>query len=214
MQVLNRLNDAEVGQVLSFIYLRGSRQGQRRTVEVQEVLSDRIVGHDLHVDEPRQYLFDQAVEIQVLNKPVVNQEAVNSAMRACGIDPLQETTRVRRQPMSFVEARQRIHDQIDELSGEDLAEVLAEIDGHDRAEFNADDGVVIVEDDVCVPHCCINMDCDPSAAGIDWVNEDGETVTSITRNNKGIIELSLDGERVAAEQFIIQIGQHFGLTIK
>jgi len=126
---------------------------------------------------------------------------------------LNETTRVRRQHISFVDARQRIHDQIDELNGEDLAEVLAEIDGHDRAEFDVVTAEVIVEDDVCVPHCLLNMECHPSIAGIDWVNEEGEVVTSMTTHNDGNIKLQLDDNLVTAEQMITLIAQHLGLTI-
>ena len=124
-----------------------------------------------------------------------------------------ETTRVRRKTMSFVDARQRVHDQIDAINGEDLAEVLAEIDGHDRAEFHQGSGQVIVEDDVCIPHCTLNMGCHPSAAGIDWVNEEGDTINSVTLNNNGNIELYLNNKQVTAEEIIRGIAQHLGLTI-
>src|SRR5690554_6409130 len=126
--------EAKVGQRLSFAYFGGSTPGAIREVDVEEVRDDRIVGVDVAKQETRQYLADKAALIQVLSEPAVVTPPLASDA-AC--------VRVRRTPMSFLDARQRLHDQIDALNGEDLAEVLAEVDGQDRAVFDASNDVVV-----------------------------------------------------------------------
>jgi hypothetical protein len=212
MSALKSLADAKPGQRLSFAYYGGSDFGTTRQVDVDEVLDDRILGTDVAKDEPRQYLFDKAAIVVVISEPQpVPAEA------ACDVpvtDVLSSpTTRVRRTPMSFVDARQRLHDQIDELNGEDLAEVLAEVDGMDRGQFDAPNGQVVLERDVLVPHCTLNLTSE--VASVDWVNEDGVPLTIVSSKaaDDNHVELTANGEAVAAEDCVRKLAEHFGLTI-
>jgi hypothetical protein len=105
--------------------------------------------------------------------------------------------------MSFIEARMTLHDAIDKLNGEDLAEVLAEVQGEDRARFDAPSGQVVLERDVVIPHCDTIQLCAVNGAQgveVDWVNEDGESLTTTFPCSD-------------AESLIKEIAQHLGLTI-
>lgn len=206
---MKSLVEATVGQRLSFCYYGGSKPGTFRVVEVTEVLDDRIRGIDEAKEEHREYLVDKATLITVLPPDVV---PVPVAEAACDepVD-LNPTTRVCQTTLSFVDARQHLHDQIDELCGEDLAEVLAEIDGKDRARFDADQGIVVLEQDVPIPHCRLNQTATDDTAGIDWVNENGDTVTSVSTYNGKEVVFLLDGEPVTPEELVVELFDHLDL---
>jgi len=210
MSALESLEEAKVGQRVSFAYYGGENPGTTRLVDVEEIRNDRIIGMDVTKQEKRQYLFTKAaVTVVVVDKP----QAPVAAEAVCDME-LEPATRVRRLPMDFTTARDLLHQQIDSLHGEDLAEVLAEIQGEDRATFDANSGQVIMERDVLVPHCEVNMDdghC--GAAGIDWVNEDGERLTTTFLHDGDAIRLFNTDNEVGAEILIAEIAQHLGLTI-
>jgi hypothetical protein len=220
MRSLKSLALAQVGQRLQFTYYGGTDvcgiflSNALRIVDVEEVGDDRIFGQDVDKGEPRQYMFDKAAMVQVVTEAVV-QAPVVAAEAACDAPEPAADTRVRRTVLSFVDARQRLHDQIDELNAEDLAEVLAEVDSEDRFTFDADNGQVVLERDVFVPHAVIN-DNGPIAgvSSLDWVNEDGERLnTSTLFNDEERVGLFVGAQQVTAEEYITQIAQHLGLTV-
>ena len=222
MRDLKTLADARVGERLSFAYYGGSNPGMSRTVDVLEVLDDRIIGTDVAKDEQRQYLFDKAAIIVLIHEPIAMVDRL-VAEASCDVElgelvaiasvakPI--TMRVRRRPLSFEDARQKLHDQIDTLNGEDLAECLAEIEGEDRGAFDSGTGEVTLETDVAIPHCEVNLNGHADAAGIDWLNEDGERITTTFLNEEGTIRLYLTNTEVTAENLIKEIAQHLGLTV-
>jgi len=210
MHVLKSLAEAQAGQVVSFTYYGGSSPGSIRTVMVTDVRDDRIVGDDYDRKEPRQFLFERASLPKVIEEVP---EAPIAAEAACDESAIiTPSTRVRRTPMSFAQARQRLHEQIDALTGEDLAEALAEVDGEDRGTFDASNGQVILERDVPIPHAVLNMNAQPDAVGLDWVNEDGDRLTTVTRLDGDTVRLFVGESEVHAETFISDIAEHFGLT--
>jgi len=125
------LAEVAPNQRVSFAYYGGENEGATRTVDVTEVSDDRIYGVDVDKQEPRQYLFDKAAIVLVLreaNEPEPAEAATEVEPPVADVvNEPPATTRVRRTCLSFIEARQRLHDQIDTLNGEDLAEVLAEV---------------------------------------------------------------------------------------
>jgi len=215
MRVLKSLAEAKIGQRLEFTYYGGENPGTIRTVDVTAVEDDRIRGMDLEKDEPRQYLFYKAARIKVVieclrltpeleAEHLVKQEAPTESL---------PTHRTRRLPLSFPAARDLLHQQIDSLNGEDLAEVLGEVQGEDRARFDAESGVVIMERDVLIPHCEVSEKTLNGAACIDWVNEDGERFTTTFLHEGRKLHLMQDTTEVSAETLIKGIAQHLGLTI-
>ena len=211
MKTLKSLADAEDGQRLSFAYYGGENSGGTRVVDVTSIGDDRMFGIDVAKNEPRQYLFENAALISIVERatPV-------AAEAACDVEPEAEAvvpTRVRRLPMSFPAARDLLHQQIEALNGEDLAEVLAEIQGEDRARFDATSGQVILERDVLIPHCVVNDKAHNDAAGIDWVNEEGEALTTTFYHKDNRVLLFSDKDKVSAENLIREIARHLGLTI-
>lgn len=214
MRSLKSLAQAQVGQRLQFAYYGGTDVGAMRTVDVEEVSDDRVYGQDVDKGKPRQYMFDKAAMVQVVTEAVVQAHVV-AAEAACEVETVASTTRVRRNVLSFVDARQRLHEQIDSLNAEDLAEVLAEVDGEDRGRFDSANGQVVLERDVMVPHTVIN-DNGPidGAAGLDWINEDGERLTTTTLFNEDEqVGMFVGNEQVTAEQFVTRICEHLGLTV-
>ena len=192
------LREAKVGQRLSFFYYGGSNPGDKRLVDVTEVLSDRIIGTDVDKDNIRSFVFDKASCIQIVT-PTEKVGALDENQRP----------RIRRTQMSFEDARVHLHNQIDSLTGEDLAQVLAEIDGHDAHSFDSDTGSVVMETMVLEPYC------QPVASGgTNWVNEDGDFlhVIHIATANKALTEV--DGEDVSPEECVKKIAEHLGLTIE
>jgi hypothetical protein len=209
MSVLKSLADAKVGQQVMFAYYGGENPGAMRTVLVGEVQEDRIIGTDLDKQETRQYLFEKAAIIEVVKEPIAPDENQRPpvAEAACDVEA-EPTTRVRRTPLSFIDARKALHDSIDKLNGDELAEVLAEVQGEDRARFDAPSGQVVLEKDVVIPHC------ESGHMGTEWVNEDGERIkTNTIIDLDGIVTWCCDGERHTAENFLRKISQHMGLTI-
>ena len=207
---MKSLVEAQVGQRLHFAYYGGSNPGIFRVVEVQEVKDDRIIGTDeAKPEHPREYLVDKAALITVLPPDVV---PIPVAEAACDepVD-LNPTTRVRQTTLSFVDARQRLHDQIDKLCGEDLAEVLAEVDGKDRARFDTDQGVVVMEQNVRIPYCKLNQTATDYAVGIDWVNENGGIVTSVSTYDGKEVVFLLNGEPVTPEELVVELFDHLNL---
>lgn len=206
---MKSLVEAKVGQRLSFAYFGGSTPGAIREVDVEEVRDDRIVGVDVAKQKTRQYLADKAALIQVVSEPAVVTPPL-AAEAACDV----ETVRVRRTTMSFLDARQRLHDQIDALNGEDLAEVLAEVDGQDRAVFDASNGVVVLEREVLIPHAEVNDNAHREAAGIDWVNEDGDRLTTTFFHDGDKVRLFNGDNEVDAESLVSAIARHIGLNVQ
>lgn len=206
MRTLKSLAMAEVGQRLQFAYYGGTDIGAARTVDVEEVGEDRIYGTDVAKGEPRWYMFDRAASVQVVAEAPtysVTDKPAPAADAACNVSPVEPSTStcVRCKAMSFVEARQRLHEQIDNLNGEDLAEVLAEVDGEDRGRF--DNGRVILERDVFVPHYKVTDD------GIEFVNEDGIAVLLHVDGDNVLV----DGDELSVNQIICCLGNHLGLTV-
>lgn len=210
MSALESLDKAQVGQRLSFAYYGGENPGTTRMVDVEEMRDDRMVGIDVDKQETRQYLFEKAAVVVVVDKP----QPV-AADAACEVTPedSQPATRVRRMPISFPAARDLLHQQVDGLNGDDLAEVLAEIQGEDRARFDADSGQVILERDVLIPHCEVNDKAHKDCAGIDWVNEDGVRLTTTFFHDEDKVRLYNGTEEVCVETLISDIARHLGLTI-
>jgi len=204
---MKSLAEAQVGQVLSFIYYGGSNPGTQREAEVLEVHADRILGQDLAKGEPRNYLFDKATMIEVVgdcSPEVVVAEA------ACDVENTPSDTRIKTTRMPFQSAREALHQNISELNGEELSEVLAEVEGFDGGKFDAASGEVVLEQVVQVPHCTLNLEGD--VAGINWVNEDGDILTTVTTTDNDRVYLSVDGEEATAEQAVSKLSQHLGLT--
>jgi hypothetical protein len=224
MNALKSLHEAQVGQRLSFSYYGGEHPGTTREVDVLEVRDDRIVGTDVDKQETRQYLFDKAAIIRVIT-PIAKVDALVADLDDSYLDDNQPvaaeevqsppTTRVRSTRISFPEARRLLHQQIDTLDGEDLAEVLAEVQGEDRSLFDADNGAVVLEKDILVPHCEVNDHAHRDAAGIDWVNEDGVrlTTTFLHDGSRVVLYQGNDDNEITAENLITAIAQHLGLTI-
>ena len=202
-RTLKSLADTKVGQIVQFAYYGGTKPGEVRRAEVNEVKTDRIMGRDIAKDEPRQYLFDQAALITVI------EEAPAVVIGTTDIEVVTPPTRVRRTPLSFPNARQRLHDQIDALDGDDLAEILGEVDGANRSRFNELTGQVILEVDLIEPHCVVNTTGD--VAGINWTNEDGDVLTTVTATKPGTdkIELFIGETEVGPEEFVRQLTNHF-----
>lgn len=208
MRVLKSLRDAQVGQRLSFVYYGGSNPGEARDVTVTEVLDDRIYATDHNRDEEvRCFLFDKAALIVVVSE-APEQAAIEAVQRV--VTPSGVGVRVRANSLSFVEARQRLIDQIEALSAEDLAEALAEVDGANRGTFDASTGMVTLEREVLTPHFKLNLDGD--SAGVDVVNEDGDTTTIVTTQTNGVVSVTLNGQDVSPEEFALALCQHLGLT--
>ncbi len=207
---MNSLRDARVGQRVSFAYNGGSTPGTVREVYVQEVQDDRIVGV-LPNSNVRQYLFEKATMVILVS------ELPTPAEAACNVDPTEvidlPTHRVRSIERTFVEARQRLHEEIDLMNGEDLTEVLVEVDGEHSGQFDANAGMVVVERNVLVPHCIVNPYGHRKGTGIDWVNEDGNTFTTTFFNDNGKVRLYSGGNEVTAETIVQEIAQHLDLTI-
>ena len=223
MKDLKSLAEAKVGQRLSFAYYGGETPGRTRQVDVTAVLDDRVIGEDVEKKEQRQYMFDKAAIVVVIHEPVAMVAALEAdldenqpivAEAACDVTTeALPTTRVRRMPLSFELARDVLHQQIDALNGDDLAEVLGEIQGEDRAKFDAANGQVILERDVVLPHCIVNDKAHTGAAGIDWVNEDGERITTTFLHDGDRVRLHLSDSEISAENLIREIATHLGLTI-
>ncbi len=223
MSALKSLAEAQVGQRLSFAYYGGSTPGKTRSVDVEEVLDDRILGTDVAKNETRQYMFDKAAIVIVIHEPIAMVAALEAdldenqpiaAEAACDVEvDAPPTTRVRRTPLSFPAARDLLHQQIDALNGDDLAEVLGEIQGDDRARFDESSGQVILERDMVIPHCVVNNDAHRGAAGIAWVNENGERLTTTFFHDDDHVRLYIGDNEVTAENLVREIAQHLGLTI-
>jgi len=208
---MKTLAEAKVGQRLNFAYWGGSNPGKFRTVEVTKVGEDRIFGIDEEKEADRQYLFEKAGIIEVLSepKPAAPKPEVGELV------PMLPTHRIRSNTMSFPAARDLLHQQIEELSGEDLAEVLAEIQGEDKGTFDAKTGEVTVERAVAIPHVRVNMNGNSQAASIDWVDEEGNAITTTTYmdGQDKSITLLVGNDEVTAEEYITRIAKHFDLTI-
>jgi len=197
-RLLDCLSQAEVGQEVTFNYHGGSTPGEARTVRVMAsttdaLLSEHMLGLDIVQNEICDYRFDRASDVYIItdDKPVPN-------------------IRVRHTTHTFVEARKRLHNQIDELNGEDLAEILAEIEGDDNGNFDASTGEVTLLRSVLIPHCKLNAD----KAGLDWVNEDGEVLTSQWQFLNNAVRLYLEDNEVPPVEFACKLFQHLGLTIQ
>jgi len=203
---MQTLADAKVGQRVQFAYYGGSNIGDLRLVDVQEVFSDRIVGLDVCKDKIRHYLFAKAEMVSL-----VEPEPAEAACDAI-VEP-KATTRMHSHPISFPDARDLLHDQIDALNGDDLAEVLAEINGDDHGRFDATSGVVVLERQVLIPHCKVNMHAHQGAAGVDWINEGGNILTTTFFNTDTKLVLFVGDNEVTAEELITSLSQHLGLTI-
>lgn len=194
--MLAGLREAKEGQRVTFNYYGGSTPGRKREVEVTEVLDDRIIGVDVERDNVRQFTFDKASGVELV-EPVIEAE------------PAQPPTRVKHSQMHFHDARQHLHDQIDELSGEDLAEVLAQVDGHDSHAFNSETGQVAFGDHVVEPHCVMAIN-----GGMNWINEDGTAMFVAHDMIGSSIVHNVGGESLNAEECVKKIAQHLGLTIE
>ena len=198
---MNRLEDALIGQRLSFVYDGGSTPGVTRVVDVIEVQFDRILGIDIgrSVDnamaETRQYLFSLARNVEVLAAPVPVVEPVDNSFG----------TRVVRETMSFINARQELQDRIDTMTGEELADALQLSSNVDRVTF--ENGELSLERDVTVPHCVLNGD-----SGLNWVNTNGDAMVFVCVGGEGHITLEINDEEVSAEDCVRKLSQHMGLT--
>lgn len=211
MSALKSLAEAKEGQRLSFAYYGGENPGTTRQVDVEEVKDDRIIGTDVDKQETRQYLFEKAAIVVVIDQP----QPPIAAEAVCDVEHeyTAPTTRVRRMPMSFPAARDLLHQQIDALNGEDLAEVLAEVQGEDRARFDATSGQVMLERDVLIPHCVVNQPAHDGIACIDWLNEDGVALSTAFLVDNDTVLLQAANVELTAEEFIKEIAQHLGLTV-
>ncbi len=176
------------GELASFVYYGGENPGTLRTVRVSRVGKDRIVGCDVAKDDTlRVYLYDKAADIKVLAEA---REA-------------EPTTRMRETRIGFDVARDSVHEDIDSLNAEDLAEVAAEMKGFMRGTFDINTHEVVLEEEVVIPHF------DPIGRGFDIVNEDNERLP-ITFD----MELLIDNKPVTPEEMVRQIAEHLGLTIE
>jgi len=110
--------------------------------------------------------------------------------------------RVIRQVMPFTDARQLLHDQIDELNAEDLVEALVLLDGQDRGRFDSANGQVILETDVQEPRF------DLCQGGIVVINQDGERAEATFETFNGDVTAKLNGETVTPDEMIGQLLEH------
>ncbi|MCK9351114.1 MAG: hypothetical protein M0P44_07850 [Clostridiales bacterium] len=111
--MLNKLTDAQVGQTIEFTYFGGSNPGVQRLVKVEEVRDDRIVGVDLDKDALRIFLADKAAGITVM-QPTTKAP---------------EPAQLKGKLFTPNTARNALHEYIDTLEGQDLADVLCECQG-------------------------------------------------------------------------------------
>ena len=125
------------------------------------------------------------------------------------------------QTIPFVEARKLLHTQIDNLTGEDLAEVLATIRGDDDGTFNAQTGTITLYQQVITPHCRVYIRPDPplnhATISIHWINQDNACLkTDFIQDEGDIYQIYDDGSdtKITAEDLIRHIAKHFGLTIQ
>lgn len=200
---LKHLNEAKPGDRVEFVYDGGSNPGTSRTIIVQRVLSDRIWGLDVAKNEHRQYLFDR----------------VNSESCVAILTPAVQKTRTKSTVLSFIDARSKLHDQIDSLTGEDLAEALAIMSGEDRGTFDTANSQVIIERDVAMPHCRVNNEYKydgVTVPALEYINEDGEVLTTATIHDidKDEVFLIIDESLYGAEIFIEIIAKHLGILEK
>lgn len=222
MTVLKTLLDARQGQTISFAYYGGENPGARRTVLVEEVKDDRIVGTDQGKPDGeniRQYLVDKAEGIRL---EADAQPKPTPAEAACCVEVetpevVRPGTRIRTSEVPFQDAREKLHDMVDDLSAEDLASMIADIEDADTGKFDTGSGMVVLETEVLVPHCKLNLTGE--TAGVDWVNEDGETITLVTsvkadensvKDCLGDVVLALDGEILSAEDVLKVLAAHLG----
>jgi len=199
MRAVNSLREVKVGQRISLRYYGGENPGCERKVDVASVSDDRIVGTDIEKQEQRQYLFEKAASIFILSPVNVTLNNANTGVRE------------KRTSLSFADVRGELQDHINSLSGEDLAEVYAEMNGKDKGEFNAESGLVTVVEMVPAPKVNCTFNADGDAVEIDWFNEDGKHVGTCV-NMDGTLEVHMN--KVSAETFIRTIAEHIGLTIE
>ena len=172
------LSECEAGQTVSFNYDGGSTPGRLRVVKIDKVCDDMLLGTDQEIDESRWFVFAKARNVRLVGP------------------------RVRKQKMSFVEARDRLHEQIDELDAEGLVEVMVQLEGHDRGYFDVDKAQVVLEIDVHEPkfNLCSN--------GFTISNEDGECTTIQFDVCNGRVTAKVDGEEVTPEEMVEQLTTH------
>ena len=195
---LKSLAEAKPGQVVSFAYYGGSNVGAVREVRVTEVLDDRIVGIDLAKDGLRQYLFDNAALVKLISDVQLEPSTV--------VKP-----GIRTQRISFDHARQVLYQHIDSLTAEELAEVTAEVCGANHGSFDSATHEVILETEAVVPHCELNDHAHRDAAGLDWVNQNGDRLTTTFFHDSDNVRFFCGNDETDAESIIKMIAEHFGL---
>lgn len=145
MRPLQSLEQARVGETVAFVYFGGSTPaGGNRSVTITDMLEDRIIGTDNHKSETRSYLFVHALEVSVTKEryilPIA--EAVCESVAPVVPTGLRHIT----EDVSFVDVQGELHDAINELTIEELADVARDFGGHDTCEANSSTGLITLGD--------------------------------------------------------------------
>ena len=186
--MLNKLTDAQVGQTLQFTYFGGSNPGAQRLVKVEEVRDDRIVGVDLDKDALRIFLADKAAGITVMQ-------------------PQPQTTKpaqLKGKLFSTNSARNALHEYIETLEGQDLADVLCECQGGIEAVCD-DCGNIVIQHE---PDARLNV---TEAQFTIFNDDDVEMVIGRKHYDDTLV---VDGHDVDDPyEFARLLCEHLGLTI-
>lgn len=199
MQTLHA-TDVKVGDTIEFYYYGGTQHGALRRVKVEQVDLDLLLvkGTDLNKDAPRCYNFGKMSTCKLIERPTIT-------------TPMTETA-TQRLTMDFFEAREKLHAQVDAMTGEDLAEVLAEVEGADKGEFVVDSDTgrnyVALEVQKEVPVAHFRMNETDDTIDIQVVNDRGEiAVMNGVVSDNGFVML-LDNEVVTPDEFAQKLSAH------
>jgi len=190
------LSEAKVGDRVSFIYYGGSNPGTRRTVDVKEVGVDRIYGVDVNKEKERQFLFSESAIVRL--EPAMPETVAD-------IQVEERPTKVNTHSESFVSARSRIIDMIDSLNGEDLAELVSQIDGDGDSESTFDEmtGQITTTTKEYISYFR------SSADGVDIVNKEGKVMSMVLLVDGGI---AIDNMSFSPDHLAVELSRHLGLT--
>jgi hypothetical protein len=135
-----KLTDAIKGQCLSFVYYGGSTPGSERHARVEEVYDDSILAYDLDKMATRRFANKEASNVQLI--PVMPTPS-NMVEERSGFDDI----------------RRALHEQINNLNGEDLARACKSAGLCEDAVFDQSTGEVVMAVAKPVAHLGAGEEC-------------------------------------------------------
>jgi len=189
-----RLEQAEVGQRVSFVYQGGSNPGARRLVDIESLDFEGMYGMDVDKQEPRQFLYDHVATVEVVRSaPEEVEEVADRPVK----------TKILSTSESFVDIRKMLIETIDAMDGEELARATTQLSDCDSAKFDPNNGQITMGLEVYVPHFVRIAE----GLGVNIVNEQGETMSIVLGMEDS---LTVNNEEVTPEELLDSLTAHLG----